>query len=377
MYKLGKEDLETIVNGASFLASGGGGAVDSAKDVIKNIMTFAPEVTVYAPNDVADNNEILVICGVGAPNAKELTFLDSPGDALKGLQQMTGKTYSCVLPIEIGAMNSMIPLLACAQLTIPFIDGDGAGRSVPQMQMSTYGLQHIPVNNTMLVNEDNTQFPLHPQDACAMEQQVRNTISHNPAFNSAGAVGTWNMSGRQVKQTGTIVPGSLSLAKQVGIAMTEPDPVQAVQNAIDGFYDKNWLITRGTVVQAASQTVDGFDVGTITIQGDNGNPDVTLDFVNESLLALVHRTSEAPYFILGPDMICSMEPDGTPITNSGIYTQFRVGKEVNIALIGIIARKEVRTPGMFLYYSRLIFEKFGRSFPMYLFKFVDEVITTL
>lgn len=376
MYTLQKEDLEIIVNGASFLASGGGGGVESARDVIKNIMSFATTITVVDKDDIPDDENALVICGVGAPNAPELHFQYSPGFALEGLSELTGRSYSLVLPLEVGAMNSMIPLLACAQHHLPFVDGDGAGRSVPELEMSTYGLQRIPVDPTMLVNETNAQFPLHPYDAYAMEKDVRYTISHNPQFNEAGAVGAWSMTGMQLKQAGTIVPGSLRLAKDVGLAMQAANPVQAVQEAIGGFYDKNWLITQGIVVQAASQTVEGFDVGTITVQGENGNPDVTIDFVNESLLALVYRTN-APYFILGPDMICSMEPDGHPITNSEIYTRFCAGQKVAIALIGARARSEIRTPAMFFYYLRLLLEKFGKSLPASHFKCVDEVITTL
>lgn len=377
MEMLSKTDLETIVNGASFLASGGGGAVDSAQDVIDHIMSFAPEVMVVDVQEVPDNANLLVLCGVGAPNAPSLNFMYSPGYALEGLSAMTGKTYAYVLPFEVGAMNSMIPLLACAQLGLPFVDGDGAGRSVPELEMCTYGLRHIAVENTMLVNEDNDQFPLHPTDAYMLERNVRETISHNPKFCQAGAVGTWSMTGAQAKQAGVIVPGTLRLAHTVGRAMTMPNPIQAVQSAIRKFYTQNWLITQGTVVQISSHTVDGFDVGTMLIRGDTGQADVTIDFVNESLLALVHRPDGDPYFVLGPDMICSLKPDGTPITNSEIYRQFTAGVTVTVALIGILARPEIRTPAMFFYYLRLLLEKFGKSVPVSPFKCVDDVLNTL
>ena len=112
MYHIDKEDMRIIVNGASFLASGGGGGVESANAVIDNIVAFADRVAVVEASDVDADAELLVICGVGAPDAPNLNFKQSPGYGLKGLQDMTGWKYHYVLPIEVGAMNSMIPLLA-------------------------------------------------------------------------------------------------------------------------------------------------------------------------------------------------------------------------------------------------------------------------
>ena len=355
MYYIDKEDMRIIVNGASFLASGGGGGVQSANAVIENIVTFADRVAVVEPGDVDSDAQLLVICGVGAPDAPNLNFKLSPGYGLKGLQDMTGWNYHYVLPIEVGAMNSMIPLLACAQFDIPFVDADGAGRSVPQMSMCSYALQGFSTHDTLVVSEEDDKYPLHPANADDMEAQVRNIVSTKLA--DAGTVATWSLAGDQIHRPGALVPGSLSVARSIGKAMASATPLPAVQEIISSCYPANAIILhRGKVTAASNKVQDGFDVGTVTLQ--EGKWKVTLYFVNESLLATIDVDEEPVAFILGPDMICSMGEDGTPMTNSEICSEFAAGKNVEIALMWVQAVDTIRVPSMFFKYLSLLLQKF-------------------
>jgi DUF917 family protein len=376
MYKINKKDMQLIVNGASFLASGGGGGVSSANDVIMNMLSFSDEVSVVEASEINNSDELLVICGVGAPDAPNLNFKNSPTDGLKGLQEMTSKTYNHVLPIEVGAMNSMIPLLACADLNIPFVDADGAGRSVPQMSMCTYALTKLSTKETLVVSEEDAKYPTHPINAVAMESEVRKIVSDQ--LHDAGTVATWSMTGEQAKSEGAIVKGSLSLAKNIGVAMASSSPLKEVQGIIESFYPKNKIIiSDGEVIAATNKVEDGFDVGTVTVK-DNSRAGITvkLYFVNETLLATVDYNCEPLCFMIGPDMICSMGVDGTPMTNSEIYSQFKKGEAVNISLMWVQAVKEIRTPSMFLLYEKLIQEKFGAHYSTQ-YRFFDEVIHTM
>jgi hypothetical protein len=94
--------------------------------------------------------------------------------------------------------------------------------------------------------------------------------------------------------------------------------------------------------------------------------------VNETLLATLDRDSVPFCFMMGPDMICSMGVDGTPMTNSEICSQFKAGKEVNISLMWVQAVDAIRTPSMFFLYEKLIFEKFGNLHSAN-YHFIDDV----
>lgn len=358
MYHIDRTAMQLIIHGSSLLASGGGGSVASATAVMNNVLSFSDTVCVVSIGELADRDELLVICGVGAPDAAKLDFKYSPGYGLHGLQGMTGKKYTHVLPIEVGAMNSMIPLLACAQLGLPFVDADGAGRSVPQMNMCTYSLKGFSTLETVVVSEENDRYPLHPANAAEMEAQVRNIVSTE--LSDAGTVATWSLIGQQVKQSAAVVGGSLALAKAIGEAMASQEPLDAVKTLLDGYYPTSRVImARAQVIAATSKVQDGFDVGTLELQ-DCDDPTLTakLYFVNESLLALLDRNGQPEYLILGPDMICSMGVDGAPMTNSEIYQAFSQQKTVLISLLYVQAVKSIRTPEMFYLYLALLAQKF-------------------
>ncbi len=371
MYTIDKQDMQIIVNGASFLASGGGGGVASANAVIDNVMTFASEVSVVECQEVAEDANLLVVCGVGAPDAPNLNFKDSPGYGVTGLEAMMGDTFGYVLPIEVGAMNSIIPLLACAQLNLPFIDGDGAGRSVPQMSMCTYAIEGFPTKNTLVVSEEDKKFPISPANAEQLESQVRKIVSDE--LHDAGTVATWPITGGQLNTPGAFVPGSLSLAKSIGEAMASSTPLDSVQSIVDVYYPANRIIMRRATVTAADNKVeDGFDIGTITLEDGSGMT-VKLYFVNESLLATIDVNGAPTAFILGPDMICSMGVDGSPMTNSEICSQFAKGQSVEVSLMWVQAVDLIRTPSMFFKYLSLLLEKFGNT-DLSGYRFVEDVL---
>ena len=47
------------------------------------------------------------------------------------------------MPIEIGGINSTIPLVVGALLNIPVVDADGMGRAFPELQMETFGVYGV------------------------------------------------------------------------------------------------------------------------------------------------------------------------------------------------------------------------------------------
>ncbi|MFC3152055.1 DUF917 domain-containing protein [Litoribrevibacter euphylliae] len=356
-----ESDLKLVVNGASFLASGGGGSVAAANNVVKNIIGFASSVDVITVDELDDSDNLMMICGVGAPDAKNMNFEDSPGYAFDLLQAMTGHKYHGIFPIEVGAMNSVIPMLACAQRGMPIVDGDGAGRSVPQMDMCTYAEKNFTCSNTIVVSEERKSFPLHPQNAQQLESQVRNVVSTE--LHDIGTTGTWTVTGADMKQPGAIVAGSLSLAREIGVAMASDQPLNNVSMLLNDFYPSSSVLAKkATVIDCTNTVQDGFDVGSINLQdADDANRTIKIFFVNESLLAAVYEQGELSSVMMGPDMICCMGVDGQPMTNSEIANDYEQGKDVSISLVWVEAVKAIRTPEMWAQYIELILEKFGEE----------------
>ena len=50
------------------------------------------------------------------------------------IQKLTGTKPDFIVPIEIGGLNSVLPLIAGAHNDLPVVDCDGMGRAFPQVR---------------------------------------------------------------------------------------------------------------------------------------------------------------------------------------------------------------------------------------------------
>ncbi|WP_152971333.1 DUF917 family protein, partial [Rhizobium ecuadorense] len=66
------------------------------------------------------------------PSGEEAMF------SLQRLERHLGRKAQATMPIEIGGINSTIPLVVGARLGLPVVDGDGMGRAFPQLEMETF-----------------------------------------------------------------------------------------------------------------------------------------------------------------------------------------------------------------------------------------------
>ena len=145
MRSLGKQEMEDIVIGAGLLGSGGGGSTAEGLKLVERVLEFGPEVRLASVDEIPDDHWGAVIAGVGSPKAS-LTRVRtySPTWALELLERTRGFKSSFVIPFEVGAGNSLNPMLAAVQKNIPIVNGDPAGRAVPELQMTTFNLEGIP-----------------------------------------------------------------------------------------------------------------------------------------------------------------------------------------------------------------------------------------
>ncbi|MGD2248103.1 MAG: DUF917 domain-containing protein [Candidatus Methanofastidiosia archaeon] len=339
-YTFNQKDLENVVIGACFLASGGGGALSEGKKIIDNIMEFSKTIAVVDHTEVKDNELSTVVAGVGSPEAGEKSiFKHSPRTAFDAMANSIQKSISHVLPVEIGAVNTLAPMLVAAGNNISIVDGDGAGRAVPQMEMTTYATQNVSVFLSTLANEKGYSMTVLAENAQDLEIKVRKIISDCEKFKDTAAIVTWVMDGKKLKKPGTIIPHTLKLAKDVGTALKKDNPVEKVFKVLDMHNLCYWLITKGKVAKVESKEKGGFDYGRAIIEGDKR---VVLDFVNESLAAVI----DSGHVVLAPHSICCMTLDGTPLSNADLLDMYKKGETPDVALIGIEARSELQTPAI-------------------------------
>lgn len=57
------------------------------------------------------------------------------------------------MPIEVGGMNTLIPLAIANELGLPVIDADSMRRAFPQIEMTVFTLHGIPAAPLVVADE--------------------------------------------------------------------------------------------------------------------------------------------------------------------------------------------------------------------------------
>ena len=363
--KLSKEDLENIVRGACLLSSGGGGTYSSGLNLLKKF-TKGP----YYDQDYVDYLEVddlpdsstdcgLVVAYMGAPEAiANLDYPEAGVNAAKKVEKLMAdknQKLAYIVPVEIGALSSIVACTVASKLGIPVINGDGAGRAVPELTMTTFAGYDVSTNPTVLANKDNLTIQLDvdsPEDtnnnnAAIVEAVARPTISL-PEFGQQAGLAMWVMPATQIKEVVKITQ-TLVACKEVGDVIGQfqqgkPISISTLLDCIKtSLHTKAFELCSGTLCSAENITEGGFDHGKVVINS-NGST-ITILFQNENLLAW-NSASDTP-LAMAPDAIAYVIQDDQVVYSNGdlIGEDNALKKSLRgrmVSIIGITAQPELR-----------------------------------
>ncbi|MCB9763570.1 MAG: DUF917 family protein [Alphaproteobacteria bacterium] len=350
MRTLNKEQLGIIVQGATLLASGGGGARSAGQSLVDNFPDDATVQVASVEQAAGLGGRAAVVAYIGAPDAMQT--VRKPALAVRALKQLEaeiGEPITSIVPVEIGALSTMVAATTAQLLGVPVVDGDGAGRAVPSLTMLTFNGVGLSADPTVLSNVDRSggkkspiNVVLRVQTAAQAEALARPIISVD-GFNQHAGLALWAMTPDELRRAVTI-RGTLQLAEDVGRTLqSAEDPVRAVIDLLEDNGRKAYVLFRGQLGTPTSTTSGGFDSGQVPIhEGDDG-PTARTYNLNENLIAF--STAEDLPLAIGPDSICYMTSDGYSFSNADLdeaAVKKRL-KDAEIVLLGIRACEELRT----------------------------------
>jgi DUF917 family protein len=321
---LSETDLEDIVNGACLFGAGGGGPWKLGMSLVAQIVAAGKDVVLADPGAMPAAATTCVSAGVGSPAAASSAFpLDAAAHAFDALGAMQPEPFTYVLPAELGAANSIIPMTVAALRGLPVLDAAGSPRAVPALEQSTFASRGAPIGTVVLANALQRVF-FDGHDPSSADATMRGIISSGAFTEDAGAA-LWAMHGTTVQAVA--VSGTTELARSLGATLRDAvaagqDPVTAVCGFLGGR-----VLQRGRILPGSGdQTSGGFDTGVVTV-GD-GQRSLRIVNQNENMVAW---TSAQPHPVaLAPDLICFLTTDGQPFSNADL--ELAEGKEV--AVIG-------------------------------------------
>jgi DUF917 family protein len=346
------EDVQDLVHGLTLLGTGGGGRPEQGLECLLPHVQAGRAVSWVAPDAIADEAWVCSAFGMGsiaptAPlSAEERVALGYPAEwtvarpmvrAVEELQAYTGKKIAAILPFELGAGNTPGPMDAAVRVGAAIVDGDCAGRAIPELCQTTAAIAGLPFAPGAIADAWGNVLLVKQTASDLLTERIGKLVSiatKVPDMKAQCAHAGFLMQGKDLKRIA--VPGGITRALAVGRAIRAAksrgaDPATAAAEALGG-----WVLFRGRVAKKEWESRDGYMYGTTTVDGEGADAGHTLRvwFKNEN-----HVTwrDGAPW-VLSPDLIMTIGADGTPYTNTLLPEGAR------IAVVAAQADPRLRTP---------------------------------
>ena len=330
--KLTVWELEDLCRGAAFLGTGGGGNPYVGRLMVQQALLSGATVEIIDLNDVPDDALIIPTAMMGAPTVlvEKLPRGDEAIQSLQKLERYLGRKAFATMPIEVGGINSTIPLVVGARLGLPVVDADGMGRAFPELQMETFHVYGVSGTPMVVTNEHGDSAIIETHDNYMMEWLARGVTIR---MGGAAYIAEYSMDGKTAKRTA--VPRTLSLALEIGRGIRlareqHKDPfAELVALLRNTPYKYGKVIFHGKLVDVWRETTQGFAKGRVRIdalEGSEGTMEII--FQNENLVARVNGELRA----IVPDLICILDSEtAEPITTEAL----KYGQRVKVMAVSV------------------------------------------
>jgi len=337
------QDIEDFTRGTDFLSANGGGVPEETQVLLKDDLNRGLDLTWVGLEDLADDD--LVVCtffsGSIAPSSFDPSEMERQMGlerkverplvaAVRELEAFTEKKFDAMVSVEIGGINTGHAFDAAANLGLRMVDGDYAGRAIPEADCITPNIFGKRIYPMACVDYYGDVTYLKDAQHNKMAERLGKFIA-SASFGIVGCAAI-ALSGKEVKDIA--VPGTLSECLAIGRTIREArekslDPVQAVVDELD----QAWVLFRGTVATREWEDRDGYMWGEHEIEGEDAflGQHLKLWFKNENHMSWL----DGEPYVASPDILEVVDPQtGEPLSN----TYMEKGQQV--AVIGVRRRPQ-------------------------------------
>lgn len=330
------QEIIDLINGCAILGTGGGGDPRKGLALLQEILQEGGECKLIKLDEISDNALVASPYMCGSVSAEEKLATAGPKECLAAflaLEEFLGRRFSAVVATEIGGGNTAIAFYVAAKRGLPLVDADPAGRSVPELQHSTFYVNHVPIGPIAVASSQGEVVIIKTVTNDLRAEAVVRAIA--VACGNRVGVADHPITGALLKQT--VIPGTVSKALALGKAIREAkesggDPVAAAVRE-----GKGYKLFQGTVARHDWRITEGFTIGELLIAGDEEfkGHQYRIWYKNEHLVAWFDDKPD----VITPDLICVLDPtSGEAIINPACKVGMRV------AVIGFPAPSVWRTP---------------------------------
>ncbi len=336
-----EEEFDDLVVGATFYGTGGGGTPEEGLRLLKREASAGREIKCVAPDSIPDDDWTVCVSFMGnrAPLSDEQKkMMDDLGlktwkyennlvEAAKLLEAYTGQKINALVVPELGGANTPGPLATGINLGVSVVDGDYAGRAIPEIAQATPCLFGKPIYPMASVDKWGNKTVVYEAVNAGNGERIGKMLAM-AAFGNTG-LAMFLLRAEEMKKL--VIPGTITECYQLGKEIrtateTGSDILQSVLKCTNG-----WLLFKGQVVEKKWAVEDGYYVGYHHLRGLDQfeGHEYKVWFKNENHVSWYDEIVD----VMSPDLICQVVlKSGKPITNHELQ------KGQSVALIGLAAR---------------------------------------
>jgi DUF917 family protein len=335
VHELTPEDIDHLVLGATLLGTGGGGDPYIARLMVMEALKERGPVRVVTARELPLDGLVITAAVIGAPTVmiEKVPSGEEFVTAVRALANYLGQDPVAIMPIEVGGMNTLIPIATALQLDLPVIDADSMRRAFPQVEMTVFTLAGIPATPMSIADEKGNVLVLETETNQVAEKLARSAVMQ---LGMTAGVASYSVSVQQVIDHA--IDGSMTYCIQLGKRLA--DIQDGVEGALEEFltYAEGQSLFEGKIIDIERHTTGGFARGTVILESlVEADRTLRVEIQNELLIAFENGIPIATT----PDLICLLDyENGQPITTETL------GYGQRVRVIGLPCAPEWHQPGM-------------------------------
>ena len=333
------DNLGDFIRGAAILGTGGGGDPYLGRLMLLQELLAVRAVPLLDPDRMPRDWLAVSVASMGAPTVfvEKIPNADATIQAIRRLETVINRKFDAIVPLEAGGVNATLPLVVGAKTRLPVVDADGMGRAFPELQMTTFNINGVPLSPLVTTDDHGNSVIYETTDAATAERFSRAVCVR---MGGIAQTAMYCMLGGELAKAA--VPGTISMSVEIGETVRhartgKSDPCEALVRYFESGERRRSarILFDGKVLDVRRETTDGFAVGRVLLEEGNASRNrMDIRFRNEFLLA---RANDRVLAIV-PDLICALDREtGEPVTTESL----RYGQRLKI--VGIAADPVMRT----------------------------------
>ncbi|UFJ40765.1 DUF917 domain-containing protein [Brevibacillus humidisoli] len=213
VWTIRKRDIPFFAMGAQFLGSGGGGDPFTMQHLAQSVMSDTQEIVIRSFQELSMEERVVAIGTMGSSAVcdEKMSTGDEGLDVLQRYEEVTGQTVDLIVTENIGGANALIPFIVAAQRNLSILDGDGMGRTFPEIHMTSFHVMGVQGAPLVMVNQHRRFHVLEDEDTLRLSEQARQQVQ---AMGGIVYTACYGMAGREAR-TATI-PNTMQLIYELG-----------------------------------------------------------------------------------------------------------------------------------------------------------------